>query len=251
MPLDLDLLRARLPRRQIVWRDRVGSTMTEASGLAARGCASGTLVAAEEQTAGQGRHGRPWHSERGAGLYVSQVLRFALRPDDLPAVTLALGLAAAEAIARISGLACDLRWPNDVLIGEKKCAGILVTQSAEALITGIGINVNQTAFPVELADLATSLRLAAGRTHSREELLVALVESSERHLQLLAENGRQPLLEMFHGASSYARGKRVVVEQGGASLRGVTDGLDASGFLVVRLEDGGRSTVRSGGVRPA
>ena len=100
--------------------------MRAAAELAGQGCPSGTVVGADEQTAGRGRHGHSWHSEAAAGLYITEILRLPVKPDELPIVTLMLGLAAAEAIFQTCGIQCDLRWPNDVLIGSRKCAGILV-----------------------------------------------------------------------------------------------------------------------------
>jgi BirA family biotin operon repressor/biotin-[acetyl-CoA-carboxylase] ligase len=251
MPLDLAAVRAAFPRRQIVWLDTCQSTMIEAAKLAEAGCASGSAVGAEAQTAGQGRHQRTWQSEREAGLYVSLVLRLALAEESARVLTLALGLATAEAIARAADLHPDLRWPNDVLIGEKKCAGILVQVEPSALIAGIGINVNQDAFPAEIAASATSLRLASGQPHARELVLIHLLETVDSFTRMLAEGGRDPILRMFARASSYACGKRVVVDQGGSAIEGVTDGLDASGFLVVRRPDGTRTTILAGGVRAA
>lgn len=251
MSLDITRVRERLPGRQIVWFESCGSTMTEAGQLAASGCPPGSVAGAEEQTAGQGRFGRTWHSERGAGLYASMVLRPALPDENVGLLSMALGLATAEAIARAADIACDLRWPNDVLIGERKCAGILVQVEPPALIAGIGINVNQTEFPEPIAGLATSLRMASGRAHSREELLIHLLDSVDSFTRMLAEGGREPILRMFARASSYVRGKRVIVEQGHARVEGVTEGLDPSGFLYVRRDDGTRITVVAGGVRPA
>ncbi len=117
----------------------------------------GSVVIADEQTAGQGRHGHSWHSAPGAGIYCSIVL------DPAPALTLALGLATVEAIAEATGIACDLRWPNDVMLDGKKCAGILVQLVDGKAIAGIGINVNHTEFPPDLAAEATSLRIVCGR----------------------------------------------------------------------------------------
>src|ERR1039458_10621079 len=114
--IDLGRVRSQLPENEIYWHPTLGSTMTEASRLAAAGCESGTIVGAEEQTAGQGRYGRVWHSEPGAGLYVSIILRNPFPADALPVVTLALGLATSEAILKATDVSCDLRWPNDVLI---------------------------------------------------------------------------------------------------------------------------------------
>ena len=142
----------------------VESTMTKAAELAELGAAAGTVIVADAQTAGQGRLGRSWHSEPGAGLYLTEILRPELGPENLPLVTLTLGLATAEAIASVSGVACDLRWPNDVLIGSRKCAGILAQLQDDVLLAGIGINVNHMEFPPDIAHLATSLRLATGRT---------------------------------------------------------------------------------------
>jgi BirA family transcriptional regulator, biotin operon repressor / biotin---[acetyl-CoA-carboxylase] ligase len=231
--------------------DSVDSTMVRAAALAAAGCESGTVVVAGEQTAGQGRHGHSWHSEKDAGLYMSEVLRLKMGPDTLPIVTLALGLATAEAITDETGVACDLRWPNDVLIDGKKCAGILVQLVDSVLILGIGINVNHTAFPAELAGIATSLRLATGREHSSEQLLDKLVGAIDEHLDTLTRLGKDAVLRAFARASSYVRGRRVVVDFGDGILEGTTDGLDPQGFLVLRREDGRRTLILAGGVRPA
>src|SRR6202142_2440869 len=143
--------------RRVEWFASIDSTMTVAARLAREGCPSGTVVGADEQTAGIGRHGHSWHSEPGAGLYVSVVLRLHLSSDALPVVMLALSLATQQAIAEVTGLAPDLRWPNDVLIDEKKCAGILAQFEGDAVIAGIGINVGHTQFPPDLAPIATSL----------------------------------------------------------------------------------------------
>ncbi len=238
--------------RRIDRHTSIDSTMNEARRLAAEGCESGTVVVAEEQTAGQGRYGRTWHSEAGSGLYVSIVLRHTLAPNDIPVVTLALGLAVVDAIQKTTDLVCDLRWPNDVLIQSKKCAGILTQLEGSAIIAGIGINVNQTEFPDELNAIATSLRIASGgRTHSREDLLVELISEVDRYCGLLEREGRRPILELFSRASSYVSGRRVQVDLGaGGAARGTTAGLNESGFLLLRRDDGSESVIVAGGVRP-
>jgi BirA family transcriptional regulator, biotin operon repressor / biotin---[acetyl-CoA-carboxylase] ligase len=237
--------------RQIHRFDSVDSTMTRAAALAAAGCESGTTVVADEQTAGQGRLGRSWHSEKTAGLYMSQVLRLKICPDTLPIVTLAIGLATAEAITDTAAIACDLRWPNDVLVAGKKCAGILVQLQDGVLILGIGINVNHASFPPEIAAIATSLRIATGREHSRDALLDKLLSSIDEHLDTLLKSGKDAVLSAFTGASSYVRGRRVVVDTGAESIEGTTDGLDPQGFLVLRQNNGRRTLILAGGVRPA
>jgi BirA family transcriptional regulator, biotin operon repressor / biotin---[acetyl-CoA-carboxylase] ligase len=227
---NVDSVRARLPGRQIDWFDSLDSTMIEAR----RDLQPGRVVGAEEQTAGMGRHGRKWISEPGAGLYVSIVL--ATKPA--PVVMLALGLATRHAI---SGGA-DLRWPNDVLINGKKCAGVLAQLEGATIIAGIGLNVSQTEFPDDLETPATSL-LLEGVTVAREDLLVALVESVDRYTRFSSDE----ILREFTNASSYVAGKRVRVETG---LEGVTCGLDPAGFLRVREDNGTETVILAGGVRP-
>ena len=218
--------------------------MLAAAKLARENCEHGTIVGADEQTAGMGRHGHGWHSERGTGLYISMVLRL---PKAAPVITLALGIATQEAIVEVSGLAPDLRWPNDVLLNGRKCAGILAQLEDDAIIAGIGINISQTTFPPELD--ATSL-LLAGATVTRENVLVALVNAIDRCCRTLEEHGADAILRMFEASSSYAVGRRVRVDQAGGALEGVTRGLDSSGFLIVRRDNGQDATILAGGVRP-
>ncbi len=250
MQFDAGWVRTVLPERRIEWFPTIDSTMREASLLAAAGSPSGTMVGAEEQTAGVGRYGRAWHSECGTGLYVSIVLRNRLVAGDLPLMTLALGLATSEAIAKTTDLACDLRWPNDVLIQSKKCAGILTQLEGSAIIAGIGINVNQSSFPEKLDEIATSLRLMSGRLHSREQLLVELAASVDSFSALLEKEGSEAILAMFSRASSFVYGRRVAVDQGDSVLRGTTAGLNASGFLILDGDDGRQNVILAGGVRP-
>jgi BirA family biotin operon repressor/biotin-[acetyl-CoA-carboxylase] ligase len=254
--LDLSEVRHRLPGRHIDWFGSVNSTMTIAAQLARDGCAAGTIVGAEGQLAGVGRHGRVWHSEVGAGLYVSIVLRPPQPHQETPAratpaVMLALGLAVQEAIAQVTQLAPDLRWPNDVLVNGKKCAGILAQIEGDAVITGIGINVNQTVFAAAISGVATSLRLEGASCLRREDLLVAVVEAVERCCKILTEEGAPAIFAMFSRSSSYAHGRRVRVEQKDQVIEGVTCGLDESGFLIVRDDSGKETTIVAGGVRPA
>jgi BirA family biotin operon repressor/biotin-[acetyl-CoA-carboxylase] ligase len=156
-----------LPGRRVEWFPTLDSTMTVAARLAREGCASGTVVGADAQTAGIGRGGHSWHSEPNAGLYVSIVLRLALGPESLPLVMLALGLATRDAIADVTGLAPDLRWPNDVLLGEKKCSGILAQMEGDTRV-GAGISINVGAgFSPDDRVLLTSSRLA-GASVSRQ-----------------------------------------------------------------------------------
>jgi len=233
---DIDRIRAAFPGRRIDYYATIDSTMRAAACLAI-----GSVVIAEEQTAGQGRLGRAWHSEAGAGIYCSIVLQ------PMPAPTLALGLAAQSAIFEATGLTCDIRWPNDLLLGGRKVAGILVQGADGKAIGGIGINVRQTAFPGELESIATSLSKKADREVRPTEILLALLPAIDRFVQY----DKDEILRLFAQASSYACGRRVTVEQPDGAIEGTTAGLDPSGFLIVRKDDGTDTLVLAGGVRAA
>lgn len=249
MPLDIATIRKLRPENQLHYFPSIGSTMTEASRLAGLGAPHATVVLTDEQTAGIGRLGRAWVSQAELGIYCSIVLRFALSPASFPIASLLLGLATADAIQESTDLACDLRWPNDVLIRERKVAGILTHLIDGCVIAGIGINVNQTSFAPDLRTPATSLRLeSAGRLHSRENIVVNLLQFVDSFCSMLAANGPESILRAFSTLSSYAIDRRVVVEENGT--KGVTAGLDENGFLLVRSESGRIEKLATGGVRP-
>jgi BirA family biotin operon repressor/biotin-[acetyl-CoA-carboxylase] ligase len=249
VPLDLARIRSLRPQNQIHYWASTSSTMTEAAKLAAAGAPHGTIAVADEQTAGIGRFGRSWLSEAGLGLYCSVLLRLSLPPASLPVASLLLGLATAEAIQKSTQLVCDLRWPNDVLIHERKVAGILPQLLEHCVIAGIGINVNQSSFEPGLRTPATSLRMeSAGRAQSREDLLINLLDSVDAFCSMLTVEGPGAILRAFASASSYAINRRVVVEESGC--KGTTCGLDENGFLMIRYDSGQTQKLAAGDVRP-
>jgi BirA family biotin operon repressor/biotin-[acetyl-CoA-carboxylase] ligase len=248
--MDIEKIRAQRAGNAIHFFETIGSTMTEAARLADAGAPHGTVVLAEEQSAGIGRLGRKWLSPPGSGLYCSMVLRLKLAPAASPIASLLVGLAAVDAIQKTTNLICDLRWPNDVLVGERKLAGILTHLIGDCVIAGIGINVNQLAFPRDLRTPATSLRMELnGREQSREPLVVQLLESVQYFCDKLWNEGAKEILRAFSGASSYAHHRRVVVEESGE--QGTTTGLDENGFLLIRFDGGQIQRLATGGVRPA
>jgi len=229
-----------------------GSTNTLAMQAATAGVEEGTVIFADQQTAGRGRNGHNWHSDPGTAILVSVVLRPKILPAQSLWLSLMAGVAVHDAALRTCGIACDLRWPNDLLIERKKVCGILTEISADAeqlrfAVIGIGINVNQPSFPAEIGTLATSLQLETGKQWSRTELLIALLKSLEAEYRDTLDAGEESLLRKVESISSYVRGKRVHVDEGGG-YDGVTDGLDPRGFLRVRTAENMR-TVLSGGVR--
>jgi BirA family transcriptional regulator, biotin operon repressor / biotin---[acetyl-CoA-carboxylase] ligase len=232
---------------------RTDSTNTVASKLAGEGAPHGTVVVAEEQTAGRGRFGRTWYSEKSSGIYTSIILRPHLSPATAPAITLAAGVAAHRALTSATGLRFDIRWPNDVLIGGKKVCGILTEMNAEVdclhyVVVGIGINVNHREIPADLRALATSLRIEAGKSFSRANILVALLKELEQLYAALLRDGTPSIASAWAAASSFADGKRVRVTANSVTYPATTAGLDPSGALRVRKESGEVISLVSGEV---
>jgi BirA family biotin operon repressor/biotin-[acetyl-CoA-carboxylase] ligase len=236
---------------RIVHYFKTDSTNSAAMQLAAKGAEHGTVVLAEEQTAGRGRLGRAWYSEMTSGIYLSVLLRPPLAPVVAPVLTLMAGVAAHQAISTVTGLPADIRWPNDVLVNGRKVCGILTEMEAEtdrlhAVVIGIGVNVNHRALPEELEEVATSLRLEGKRVYSRAQILVALLKELERKYHLLLDEGAPAIVRRWTAASTFAEAKRVRVKTGSGEFPAVTAGLDVSGALRVRRADGREELLLSG-----
>ena len=174
------------------------------------GAPEGMVYVADEQTAGRGRGAHGWHSARGAGLYVSILLRPQVAPADILWLSLAAGLAVRDAVHQVTSLQADIRWPNDLLFGKKKFCGILTELNAEVArvrhaVVGIGINVHQESFPGELSLIASSLHTETGRSWARQDLLVALLQSLYREAQALSTDttgAASNILSRLEGAST-------------------------------------------------
>jgi BirA family biotin operon repressor/biotin-[acetyl-CoA-carboxylase] ligase len=224
------------------------STNDVAREQAARGAAAGFVVAAAHQTRGRGRLGRRWESTRGAGLYVSILLRPELALRDAGQLTILSSVAMADAVETVAGFRPQIKWPNDLVVKGRKLGGLLIeTEPAGARINwavmGIGLNVNHEPenFPEELRDIATSLRIVAGRIFRRADLLVAL-------LHALAARLAQPFAGTREAwaASSLTLGQRVTLTTQRGVLHGQAVGLDPSGALLLRRESGEIDVVTAG-----
>jgi BirA family biotin operon repressor/biotin-[acetyl-CoA-carboxylase] ligase len=260
-----DILAPKLISRQLLntpfWKHnyhffKVESTNDIAMKLGDAGEPHGAVVIAEEQTAGRGRAGRSWSSEKSAGIYCTVLLRPAISPAQASLLTLVAGLAARDATAEELDAAPDVRWPNDLLLGGKKFCGILTEMQAEPdrvhyAVVGIGINVNQSRMPAEIASVATSLRIESGHIHSRLDILVRLLRHLDRYYNLLLSEGSGPIIRRFSEVSSYYQGKRVRITTANDSFVGTTKGLEPSGILRVARDDGRVVTVISGDVTEA
>jgi BirA family biotin operon repressor/biotin-[acetyl-CoA-carboxylase] ligase len=228
------------------------STNDLAASRARAGAPEGLLVVADAQSGGRGRLGRSWHSPAGENLYFSLVLRPERSPSALPPLTLLGGVVLAEAMAAL-GAAPLVKWPNDVLLpgdgGPLKAAGILTEMATERdrirhVVLGVGVNVNGVAFPPELADRATSLRLATGRTHDRGALLAAVMNALEPAYERLMREGAGPMLERWRAHAHLPRPCRVRRED--EVIEGTALDVDEDGRLLVRDGAGRTHRVLSG-----
>jgi BirA family biotin operon repressor/biotin-[acetyl-CoA-carboxylase] ligase len=222
---------------------KIDSTNSVAMTLGERGEPHGTVVIAEEQTAGRGRAGHSWHSEKTNGIYMTVLLRPPISPQQAPLITIVAGLAVREAVLEQTGLVPDLRWPNDVLFGRKKFCGILTEMNAEQdqihfVAVGIGINVNHERVPEDLSEIATSLRIETRHAQSRVEIVARLLRHLDSYYNRFVTEGPETIVARFSEVSSYARGKRVRIEAPSETYTGTTEGLEPSGLLRVRRDDG-------------
>jgi BirA family biotin operon repressor/biotin-[acetyl-CoA-carboxylase] ligase len=250
LPRDLaEALDAAHPRlgefhRLRCYRD-VGSTNDIALSLAAAGAVEGTGVLADRQLAGRGRLGRTWFSPPGAGMYLSTIVRPG-SADWLPLTTLAAGVAVARALTTVSALPVGLKWPNDLVIGQpwRKVGGVLCESAGsgagiEALVVGIGVNLELSATPPELADVATSIAAELGRPVDRSQAVVEVLAELNAILARLRAGGRAGVCDEWRRfGRAGLRGARVRWDDHGIERSGFARDLDDSGALLV--ESAGR-----------
>jgi BirA family biotin operon repressor/biotin-[acetyl-CoA-carboxylase] ligase len=229
------------------------STNTELARLASEGAEEGLSIVSEEQTAGRGRLQRAWSSPKGAGLYFSILLRPTIPADHWPLITFMTALAVGDALSEAAGIETDIKWPNDLLSGERKICGILAeaidTPPGRAVVVGIGINLTQSSFPAELTKVATSVSQASGREPERETILAALLRALARWYSLLNEpDGREKIVAAWSSRSTYATGKLVQVSNGDEVWQGTTCGVELDGALRLETGNGEMKSVRAGDV---
>ena len=223
------------------WHASLPSTMDAAAALAHEGAPHGVVVAAEQQTAGRGRRGTTWESPAGAGLYFSLIMRPHIpspKSQALSLVTLAAGVGVRDGVAAATGLAPDLKWPNDLLVNRRKLAGILAEGLAigtpqQAVIIGVGLNVQPAAYPPEVSRRATSLEGELGRPVDRDALLSAVLAGLQDRLARL-EQSPGDILQAWRAASPSANGTRVEWDD----RNGVTAGIADDGALLIRTSAG-------------
>ena len=275
---DVDRLRDTLKGREpgalggrVEFHARLASTSDRARDLAASGEPHGTVVIADEQLAGRGRGGREWHSPGRLGLYLSCILRPDAPPEQAPLAGLLAAVACRETAASVLREAASflpedssflshegvvqLKWPNDVVSGRRKLAGILPESRASQegirdVVLGIGLNVNHDAadFPEDLHGRATSLRLLAGAPLDRVAVAARLVTALDQWYNVWVHEGAEAITQAYAAHNPDLAGRRVRVNDRGGSWEGVTEGIAPDGALLVRRADGGRIAVRFGEV---
>ncbi len=258
--LSLDELRQGLATRRLGGKfhylSEIDSTNRYARQLAENGAGEGELVIAEAQTQGRGRLGRLWQSPPFANLYISLILRPRLPPAWAPQITLMAAVALVETVAPFIGQVVTIKWPNDILVGGKKLAGILTEAASgsgriDYVILGIGVNLNYrfAAMPDELRGRAISIAEITGKSISRELFLRRLIQGLDRCYGELEEFGFAPLAPRWE-AHFGLRGKHVRVEWLNQVVTGRAIGIDRDGALLIEDQQGACQRVIAGEVIP-
>ena len=237
---------------KLVVLDSVGSTNDYLKQLGNDGCPNGTVVAAREQTKGKGRLGRVWKTKKDDGIAFSVLLRPNIAPSEVSAITPLAGLAVCKAIREYTGLDCRIKWPNDIIVGKKKLVGILTEMSAEFdaveyVISGIGINVDHSSFPEEIAFKATSIFLETGRHIDKNEFLACVLTHIENEFLRSNLELNPTALEEYNDLCATI-GRSVAFQRGSRRTEGMAVGVAENGELKVMLSDGSIQLVNSGEV---
>lgn len=252
MGLTIAVLMSELTFRTLHF-ESLPSTNTELVKLAVEGAAEGLCIIADEQTAGRGRLLRTWSSPKGAGLYASFLLRPQISLHLWPLITFVAALSVGDALLEAFGVETEIKWPNDLLSGERKICGILSeavdTPAGRAAIVGIGINLTSQAYPPELTGVATAVAEESAQAADRNVVLQSLQKAIGVWYEALrSEQGRDEILQSWINRSPYVHNKLVDVINGGETFRGVTRGVELDGALRVETSDGGLRIVRAGDV---
>lgn len=235
----------------------IDSTNEQAWNLWERGEGEGTLVIAEHQTAGRGRFGRNWFCPKSKGILMSLILEPSYSLNNTASTTIAASLAVADAISEITGIQSHIKWPNDVVINDKKVCGILtetfmtagVRRKKEAVVVGIGINVNQRTedFPVDMHDYATSLYLESEKEWHRSDIIISTLKAFEIYYTWMKEGKFSNIINEVKKVS-YILGKRITVISGFSKFIGIAFDFDEEGNLILRLDSGVLKKISAGEV---
>ncbi len=219
-----------------------GSTNQELKKLAEEGAVHGTLFVANTQNAGRGRRGREWDSKQGDHITMSLLLRPDFAPDIASQLTLVMAASVVKAIEALTGLCCQIKWPNDVLIENRKVSGILTEMSAEMgyihyVVIGVGINVNYNVVPKDLVDIATSLQLESGKSIERATLIAKVMECFEHLYEQFCHTGNLSNVQEWYNEHLINKDAVVKVLQPNNEFEAIARGINEMGELVVEREN--------------
>jgi len=248
------LLRTKWMGRTLHYFQSIDSTNSKAYQLAMEGAKEGEVVVAESQSQGKGRLGRQWFSPPFLNLYLSVILRPKIPPHQASMMTLMAAVATAEAIQHSAGLDPKIKWPNDLLLRERKVAGLLNEIHSEAdrihfIILGIGVNINMETkmFPREIRQKATSLKIEKGEMISRKDFIQILLQRLERWYSTLLEEGPSAILEAWRKWAEI-KGRWIKVISFGEALLGRAIDIDSDGALIIETKEGGEKRILAGDV---
>ena len=244
-------LKTRIMGREVAYHKETTSTQEIAKALASQGVAEGTIVVAETQSGGRGRVGRQWSSPQG-GVYFSMILRPDMKPSEALRLPLVAGVAVAQAIKRNTKLAPKLKWPNDIMLQDRKVGGILTEMSAEIdrldwVIIGIGLNVNTSheSYPEEVQGVATSLMELGGKIIPRVKLLQDILFEFESLYDDLVKSGFEPIRARWKALSNTICAN-VVVSMPTEKVTGTAVDIDLDGALILKKGDGSLEKILAG-----
>lgn len=240
--------------REIIFFDTLNSTNTSAMEFAEKGCPEGTVIIADSQISGKGRLGRKWLSPPGKNLYMSIILMPALSPRDAAVVTLMSAVACASSIKRLSAIPISIKWPNDIIVSNKKLGGILTEIKADMdrifyAVIGIGININLTVeeMPDDIKGIATSIKNETGNTISRTQAALEILKELDKWYCLLLTSGKKPIIQEWRHLSSTI-GCAVKVTVGDKIFTGVAEDIDEEGMLLLKQPDNSIKKISAGDV---
>jgi BirA family biotin operon repressor/biotin-[acetyl-CoA-carboxylase] ligase len=237
--------------REIFFYETVGSTNTIASDLAGK-TTEGAVVIADSQQKGRGRLGRKWESPPGVNIYISIILRPEIESKDATLITVMAVVACATALRRVTGLHVTIKWPNDLMVSDKKIGGILSELKTDhgriiSAVVGIGINVNVgiDAYPADVQEIATSVKNETGMSYSREVVISEILNEIDYWYKILNGMGKGILLLEWQKLTS-TLGREVKVTVGKETFTGLAESIDSEGMLILRLPSGMLKKINSG-----
>lgn len=232
--------------------DTLDSTQEQGKKLSRTETVHGTLIVADTQTAGKGRRGRIWQSQKGSTISMSLCLEPKIAVEHISGLTLVMALAVAEALKEIADVNPQIKWPNDIVVNGRKICGILTElcfrNGTAVVIIGVGINVNTEEFPEEIREIASSLKIETGKELSREALIVSVMKYFEKYYEQYEKTEDLSLMRAHYEAMLANKNAQVQVLDPKEAYTGIAKGITDVGNLIVVREDGTRCEIYSGEV---